>query len=184
MHPELIKMGVPAELLAKRIMYFDGEVNGKWADVLGPAIVLLNARSESEPITLYIGSSGGSFFPGLDMYDIVRHSKAPINGIVYREASSMASVILQACAKRGMMAHARMIVHGITNHADIREEDLRNRKWQKKRLADFEEKNAIVAGIYASRTKQNKKIIAGWLRKDTAFSASEALKARLIDEIL
>lgn len=93
----------------------------------GKAIVWLNAINKKE-ITLYIDSGGGEVQAGLDIYDMIKHSKAPVTGIVYRKANSMASVILQACVKRKAFENAEIIIHDISIRKSLSELLKRNIK--------------------------------------------------------
>lgn len=101
------------DLLRKRLIYLDGEVTHDMAKRIGSSILWLNAEDDTSEIILYINSSGGKVAAGLHLYDIVKHSKAPVTGIVYRLANSMAAIVLQACKKRKALRHSEIVLHNI-----------------------------------------------------------------------
>lgn len=101
------------DILRKGIIYLEGEVNRDMAIRIGKSILWLNAQDDIKEISLSIDSSGGSVTAGLDIYDIIRHSKIPVIGIVFRHANSIATVILQGCKVRKALKHADMLIHNI-----------------------------------------------------------------------
>lgn len=169
------------DLLSKRILYLSGEINSEMASKFGKAVVWLNAQESEEDITLYIDSNGGAVTPGLDIYDMIRHSKAPITGIVYRRAYSMASVILQGCVHRYALPHAEILVHGIRlgelSLIDI-EDDI------DKTLKRSRALQHAVNEIYKNRIGCSIKIIQRMNRLNERVSAQEALAQGLIDKLI
>lgn len=71
----------------------------------GKAIVWLNAINKKE-ITLYIDSGGGEVQAGLDIYDMIKHSKAPVTGIVY-EKPTLWHQLFSRLAQKGK--HLKML---------------------------------------------------------------------------
>lgn len=172
------------DLLDKRVIYpIDGEVNAELAENIGKAIVLLNAQSEVEPITIYIDSMGGSAKSGLDIYYALKASKAPVTGIVFRSAESMATVILQACTLRKAYRSATLLAHAL---------------WMKISLPEYEDEEsgfvedvyadqALVEQILAERSGKTPREIHKYMwanRNEERMSAEEALKFGLIDGII
>lgn len=169
------------DLLQKRVLYLEGSTTPNIARQLGKAIIWLNAQDEEKPITLYIDSPGGNADAGLDICDIVRHSRAPITGIVYRQANSMATVILQACTVRNCLPNACLLVHSIRLcEAPLHEleDDF------EKAIASTRKVQAAVNKIVQSRTGLSDKKMRELNKKGAILSSQEALKLGLIDEII
>ncbi len=169
------------DLLKKRIIYINGEITPEMSRKFGMAIVWLNARDNKSEISLYIDSGGGSAMAGLDMYDMIKHSKAPVVGTVYRHASSMASVILQACALRLAMPHAEILIHSLRINEmslDKLDED------PEKALSQARERQRGIDAIYHVRTGRSIKEVRNKLKENKAMSVKEALAFGLIDEII
>lgn len=168
-----------ADLLEKRIIYLEGKINNEAANLFGKAIVWLNVQSETE-ITLYIDSSGGDVVAGLDIYDMIKHSKAPIIGIVYRRANSMASTILQACHKRAAFEHSEIMTHNISIERQINE-------WEKKGKEIFEKAKKDqdrIYQIFSEKSRLSLEIIKKMFDDEKRFSAEEAKKYCFIDEVI
>ncbi len=148
---------------------------------LSKAILWLNAQSTEDPITLYIDSTGGSVTPGLAMYDMIRHSKAPVNAVVI-EASSMAAVILQACKKRSALPHSTVLVHSISLAENTRLCDVEDNI--DKALARSRKNQLMIDEIYHKRAGISLSMLRKMNRRDKSLNAKEALELNLIDEIL
>lgn len=168
------------DLSKKRTIYLEGEIVYTDAKEIGKSILWLNAQDDSSEITLYINSSGGSVKSGLDLYDIVRHSNAPITGIVYRLANSMASIILQACKTRKALRHSEISLHNIrfTEEWHKLEENL------EKALKDVKRDQQALYEILAKRTGKPIEEIIKVCRESREMTAEEAKEFGLIDEII
>lgn len=177
---ELTRERFMNELLKKRVIYLDGEVTQDTAKRIGASILWLNALDNRSKITIYINSSGGSVSAGLDIYDIVRHSKAPVTGIVYRMANSMATIVLQACKTRQTLRHNVMQIHNI----------MRNEEWHKfeenleETLKDTKKNQQNIYEIMAERTGRTIEEIKKACREAKTMTADEAKEFGLIDEVI
>ena len=92
----------------------DGEVTAQAARKFVKNLRTL-VGAGAERVTVVINSPGGSIQHGMAIYDAIRLSPVPVTGLVYGEASSMASVILQACTKRVAAPHACIMYHAGTH---------------------------------------------------------------------
>ncbi len=172
-------------LLKKRIIYLSERVSEKEAQRISEAIVVLNAQSDA-PITLYINSGGGSIDAGLAIYDIVRHSAAPVVGIVQQKAHSAASVVLQGCRVRKALKHAQIIVHNGSVSMDKKFDDIHVdiEKEIRATIEDSIKKRAFMYAIYAERTGKPVEEIKQICLKDKSVYADEAKQLGLIDEVI
>lgn len=169
-----------ANLLEKRIIYLDEHITNETAIKTGKEIVWLNSLSCQE-IELYLDSAGGDFEAGMDIYDILRYSQAPITGIVYRRANSMATVILQACKIRKILKNSQIIVHNIY----VGRRSLNDWRKDKGEIIDAAEKQQqIIYDIFASRTGKNIEEIKNIFDEEKILSSSEAKDLNIVDEII
>lgn len=169
------------ELVQKRrIIYLDERITTETAKDFGLVIPWLNSQNDEE-IKLIIDCGGGSAAAGLNMYDMVVFSNAPVVGIVYGQASSMASVILQACKKRYALPHAGVCIHYLKTY-EIPLNDLDEDP--EKALKSVRERQKSVNDIYHKRTGKSLEEIKIALKEDKLLSAKEALEFGLIDEII
>lgn len=134
-----------------------------------------------EKITLKINSPGGSIIEGIAIMSQMIAQDILIVGVVEGVAASMASAMLQGCHKRKMVRGTRLMVHQgsggvwgssnfIRDYADL-----------------LDSLNRTLAEIYARKTKKETEwILKNWMAegKDTWFTAEQALKEGLIDEII
>jgi ATP-dependent Clp protease protease subunit len=132
----------------------------------------------SGPITLYINCGGGSEIDGMAIYDMLKRSSCKIIGVVTGEASSMGSVVLQACSVRQATENAYFLLHDGTTEqkGSVRDVEARVEGDRKARLNCYR--------IYAERTGKPSKYWYRKLSKDLILFAKDALKENLIDEII
>jgi ATP-dependent Clp endopeptidase proteolytic subunit ClpP len=144
---------------------------------------LTDARAKGyQRVNLKINSPGGSIVEGIAIMSQMGREDLFIIGTVEGMAASMASVMLQGCHKRRMVKGGRLMIHqgqgGVYGTANyIRD------------YADLlESYNKTLADIYAKRSKKHdaKWIMENWMAegKDMWFTAEQALKEGLIDEII
>lgn len=137
----------------------------------------------NKEMNLIINSEGGSVIQGKAIYQAIKGCQSHVTAIVYGEAVSAASFILQAADHRIMTPTSYMMVHYGTEHLP---EDhpknidrnyqtlIKDREWMEK--------------IYIQRIKEKHprytlQKIRSLLKFDTYMSAKEALELGLIDEI-
>lgn len=116
----------------------------------------------------------------LDIYDVVKNSKAPVTGIVYRRANSMASVILQACKVRKAMSSCEIIIHNsrIKMAWDKLEENL------DKALKGIKIQQKVIYEIYSKRTGMSMNAVKKRCKKGKTIYAQEAKEIGLVDEVI
>lgn len=169
------------DLLEKRVIHLNGDIAESDAKRISTAILWLNVKNENEPITLYLESQGGGVLSGLDIYDIVRHSKAPVIGIVRRRANSMAAVILQACTIRKAYEHSDILIHNVQVRKDLGK--LLKGNLEKELEESIKNQESIIE-ILAWRTKQPVDLIRQKCDEEKSMSPEEARTFGLIDEVI
>lgn len=101
-----------SDMLVKGILYVEGSITNDTAREFCMAVAWLESQNR-EKAKLYLDSIGGNVIAGLDMYDMLRHTKVSVEGIVCRQAHSIASVILQGCDKRYAMKYSEIQIHSL-----------------------------------------------------------------------
>lgn len=167
-------------LLNKRVVYLEGKITHTEAERIGKAIMLLNAQDESREITLYIDSNGGSVMAGLNIYDAIKHSKAPVTGIVLKKAVSMAVIVLQACKTRKAHKHSHILIHNIkiTNAWHKYEENL------EEELEDAKFVQQNINRLLTERSGLPVEKIRKLSREETLLRPDKAKELGLIDEVI
>ncbi len=133
-------------------------------------------------ITVNISSAGGNTHYGLAIYDMLRIYKGEKSCIVTDEASSAATIILQACTKRIAARHSVFLIHPISL-TDVKMQQLYGKKFAKLKK-QTEMLQRAYEGIIAVRTRKSMRRIRNVCRKNTQMNAEQALKFGFIDEII
>lgn len=172
-------------LLKRRIIYINERINEKEAARIGDAIIALNAEN-SDPITLYINSNGGNIDAGLGIYDALRHSGAPVTGLVLQRAHSAASVILQGCRVRKALKHAQILIHNGSISLDKKVDEIQedSERVIREAIEASIKRRAFMYEIYAEKTGKSVEEIKKICSADKAVFAEEAKQIGLIDEVI
>jgi ATP-dependent protease ClpP protease subunit len=98
-----------------------------WNDVCCPADIenALAELPEGEEVTVWINSTGGDLFSGLDMYHALKNAKAPTTAKITTCAASAASVAAMGCSVIEADAASVICVHDPSCWAKGAAEDLR-----------------------------------------------------------
>jgi len=139
----------------------------------------IKALAAKGPVTIKINSGGGSLIEGLAIVDMIQNMDQEVIGIVEGMAASMAGLILQACDKRIMTTNSRLMIHKAQMSVGGDSEAV------SASLELLKQEDAKIVEILQAKTGQENEVIMSWLQPGTNkwFSAQEALKAGLIDEI-
>jgi ATP-dependent protease ClpP protease subunit len=146
------------------------------------SIAYLRTRN-NPPLQIVIDSGGGSVAAGLDIYDLIRLYPGETFGIVYSRASSMATIVLQACTKRQCARHAEILIHHVSRKS-VSLDSLKNPAKLSEIIQDMEKDQSRLYKILCDKTEKSEADIASECEKDTPMSAEDALEFRLIDEII
>jgi ATP-dependent Clp protease protease subunit len=133
-----------------------------------------------EPIELVVNSYGGSVYDGFGIVAVIEKSKTPVHTYVYGYAMSMGLLIAAAGHKRFGSSMATFMYHQISNLSWGKLEDIKQDLDESLRL------EVIYDNSLLSKTLMRKVEIdeIKKMKKDWFISADEALKLKLIDEII
>jgi len=85
-------------------------VDYRMASVFIKNLRMLENKSQ-DPIIIHMNSIGGCWSDGISIYDAIQMSKCYISIMVYGQAESMSSIILQAADERIMCPNAYFMLH-------------------------------------------------------------------------
>ena len=131
------------------------------------------------PIKLHIDSYGGNAYQCLGLMGIIENSKTPIHTIVTGCAMSAGFLIAITGHKRFAYNQATFMYHQIADAMVGKLKTLEEEVFEARRLQDIIEKHTLThTKLKANELKDNYE-----KKKDWYFSAKEALKYGIIDEI-
>lgn len=172
--------GLQNEILDSRTIIISEEVSPELAKKVFSQLVILNRRSEKDPIYVYINSPGGCADSGFAIYDMLRYFKAPIITICSGLCASAAVMIYLGSdkGKNYSLPNSRFLLHqpstGIRGSASDIE-------------ITADEINKIrerYDGVVSEITGKTKKKVAEDADRDFWMSAQEAKKYGLVSKII
>ncbi|MDQ3023981.1 MAG: ATP-dependent Clp endopeptidase proteolytic subunit ClpP [bacterium] len=169
-----------SRLLKDRIIFIGSEINDAVANAVIAQLLFLEKEDSTKDIDIYINSPGGSVIDGLAIYDTMQLIKPQISTICVGLAASMGAVLLTggSAGKRYALPNAKIMIHqpwgGFRGQASDIEIHAREMLNTKKKLTE----------ILAKHSGQTLKTIERDTDRDTFFTAEEAKKYGLIDQII
>jgi ATP-dependent Clp endopeptidase proteolytic subunit ClpP len=164
----------------------DEGVNFEMAEKAIKGLLVLDgaAPTGNQPITIIMNSPGGDETHGRAIYDAVLSCRNEIRMLVYGQAYSMASIILQAADRRVMAPSALMMIHyGLGAISEKHPKSVYREAKIAKRLDEWSER------VYLQRIRQkHPNYRLGRLRRllnfDTYLTAQQAVELGLADEVM
>lgn len=171
-------------LVHKRVVPINGNVNSDMSNMAGEVIASLLFAGAPD-IYVLISSSGGDVEAGLNIFDLLENYPGKKTGIVFKEAGSMAAIILQACDERIASTHADILIHHISRNRVSLDvvTDTSGKRLEEVRDQMIATQNFLYA-ILCGRTKKTIEEIKRACSVDKPMLIEEALKFGLVDRIL
>lgn len=172
---------IETDLEDRRIVFVEGEINSDSADDFAKQIMHLVLSDSEKPIKLVINSGGGEIDAGLKMCDVVSECPCKIDAYCFGKAYSMAAVLFESVnGERNMVGHSKIMLHqpsvyGLQKGTALEIEEL------SKQLSD---KNDLLLSIVAKRCNMSLSKLKKETEKDKYYSAEEALKVGLTDNVV
>jgi len=168
-------------LFESRSVFLLGDIHVQSSATLAAQLLWLNAIKQDE-ITIYINSQGGDIDSGLlTIYDTIQWITSPISTVCIGEAYSSAGYILASGSrgKRYAYPHSKIMIHGVqTSELSGTQDEI---EAESKRIKQL---NQSLMEIIARHSKQTLTKVKRDFKKDKYFTAEEALKYGLIDEVI
>jgi len=169
-----------SRLLKDRIIILGSAINDAVANTIIAQLLFLQAEDPKKDITMYIQSPGGMVTAGLAIYDTMQHIKPDVSTVCMGICASMGAILLTGGAKgkRFALPNAEVMIHQPLGGAQGQASDILIH-------ADHIIKTrGILNGILVKHTGQSLKTIEKDTDRDNFMSAEEALKYKLIDQII
>ena len=170
------------ELFKNRVVFLNGEVNSESADNLIEQFMYLSKVEPEREISFYINSPGGEVLSGLAVYDTIKLISSPVRTGCTGMAASMGAILFLAGDKREILPNSQIMIHdpapGGGSMAGMKPEAM------EETLSYLKQVQNTIIDIISSTTKQPKKVVLSKTRKDTYFSAEEAVKFGLATDIV
>ncbi len=141
------------------------------------SLMLLDATKD-DPITMMINCGGGSLVDSLSIFDAISMCRSNVVAVVVGEASSGASLIMQAADKRIMTPNSSMMIHYGSGSNEGTLDNL------KREMVFWESQLLTMVDIYKDKTDMSKKELIGKLKKDTFMDAEESVKLGFADKVI
>ena len=168
-----------SRLLKDRIIILNGEINDNTANVVVAELLYLDSLN-SDDISLYINSPGGSITAGMAIYDTMNFIKSDVSTICVGMSASMAAFLLAAGkkGKRCILPNAEVMIHQPLGGAQGQATEI---KIAAERILKLKKKlNKILAEV----TGKNIATIDNDTERDYFMDSQEALNYGIIDKIL
>ena len=164
-----------------REVWLTGRVDEESAVLLVKQLMLLGRENETEPITLFINSGGGSIRDGLLIYDAIRDCAAPVRTFCCGDACSMAAVLAASgTGGRYINPHGRMMLHEPLLGEKVGGNVSSIREISKSLEKAKEDLDVILSGLTGKSLAE----IAEATASEHYYSAQEAVDFGLVDKIL
>ncbi len=169
-----------SRLLKERVIFLIGPVEDYMANLVAAQLLFLEAENPDKDIHLYINSPGGSVTAGMSIYDTKQFIKPDVSTICIGQACSMGALLLAggAAGKRYCLPHSRMMIHQPLGGFQGQASDIEIHAREILTIRDRLNK------ILADHTGQPIDVIARDTDRDNFMSGDEAVKYRLIDQVL
>ena len=173
-------MTIDELLLENRVVFLVGEIHSASATGVIMRLLHLQNQKKDVDINLYINSPGGGVDDTLAIYDTIQYLNCDVATYCIGRAQSGGAIVLASGTKgkRYILPHARVMIHqpfgGVTGQAtdvQIQAEEI------------LKAKQGLI-DILARHTGKSAKQVESDSERDRFFSAQEAKKYGLVDEVL
>jgi len=173
-------MDVFSRLMMDRIIFLGSDIDSNVANTINAQLLFLDSVDNSQDITMYINSPGGSVYDGLAIYDTMQMIHADVKTICIGMGASMASILLSGGTKgkRFALPHSRVLIHQPLGGAKGQASDI---------TIVAEEINKLKNELYqilSNNTGQSLEKITKDADRDFYMTAKEALEYGIIDKII
>ncbi len=100
-------------LLDRRIILVAKPVDREMAASVTAQLLIMDAKDNRAPITMYVNSPGGDADSGFGIYDVMKFIRAPVSTVCLGLAASAAVIIFVGGRKerRFVLPHSRFLIH-------------------------------------------------------------------------
>lgn len=133
--------------------------------------------ADGEDVAINLNSVGGSVYEGLEIYTLLKDYSGNVTVNVTGLAASIASVIMLGGDVVSISNGAQVMIHNPSTIAVGSKEDL------ERGINSLDATERTIAGLYASKSSKSQEEFQSLMKKETWFTANEALEIGLADNI-
>ena len=169
-----------SRLLKDRIIFVDGEITDKTADLVVAQLLFLESENPDKDISIYINSPGGVVTAGLAIYDTMQYVKCDVQTICMGQAASMGAILLAGGTKgkRYALPSSRVMIHQPWGGVKGQESDI---AIQAKEIIRLKQ---LIIRYFSEKTEKPEDQVALDMDRDFYMPAEEALNYGIIDHIM
>lgn len=169
-----------SKLLKERIVFLGVQIDDVSANDVMAQLLFLESEDPDRDINIYINSPGGSFTSLTAIYDTMQFVRPDISTICMGQAASAAAVLLAAGTpgKRFALPNSRILIHQPSGQGEGQSSDIEIQAREILRM------RSLLEEILARHTGHTVEEIRHDIERDKIFSAEEAVKYGLIDEVI
>jgi len=170
------------ELASSRILFINGEISDSLATDICATLILKNAESQSEKISLFINSNGGHIRDIFTIFDIMNIIDAPIETVCTGACMGTATLLLVAGNAGMRYATTNSIISfSQLEHDEYTMSDLTDATSLLKRL---KRDNQNMMQYFSKCVKKTYQSTLKTFEKSKYFDAKEALGYGIIDKVI
>lgn len=169
-----------SRLLNDRVVFLGQPIDDDVANLVIAQLLHLEADDPDKDIALYVNTPGGSVYATLAIYDAIQLIKPDVQTICSGIAMSGGSLVLAGGApgKRSCLPNGRVLIHQPHGGFQGQSSDIQIHAQEFLAVRErFEQ-------IYAEHTGQPVQRISADMERDRFFTADEAVKYGLVDNII
>lgn len=170
-----------ALLASGRVIEVYGEIDNDLAMNCVRQMLYYASEDKFTPVKILINTPGGSMDAGMLIYDVLQTSEVPFDVYCTGAAYSMGALLF-ATAPRGhrfILPHSKVMIHEPLVASNVVGKTSSVQDLADSLLATQER----IIDLLAASTEQTKETLRKLMKKDTYFSAREAVDFGLADEI-
>lgn len=170
-----------SRLLKDRIIFLTDEITAEVGSQIAATLFYLDSEDNTDDISLYINSPGGSIESLFTIYDMMQLIKAPVATYCIGEACSAGAVLLAAGSKgkRYALPNSRIMIHSVqVSDMSGTADEIKNE------AKVVEDTNRLISETLARHTGQRFEKVRKDCKIDKHMSAQEALEYGIVDRIL
>lgn len=141
-------------------------------------VLAVENEIEPPPITLHVGSYGGSVFAGFAGMDMIKSNPIPIHTVIDGAAASAATLLSVTGSKRLIRKNAYMLIHQLSSFMYGKFMEIKDQ------MQNLEKLMSTIKQTYVDHAKIPSDKLDEVLKHDWWLNAEECLKFGLVDEII
>ncbi|EDP68583.1 hypothetical protein CAT7_04934 [Carnobacterium sp. AT7] len=157
----------------KHILTLSGTIRQRYWDddkSIDAKLVSDSLDGVTDDIVIYLNSTGGDVFQGIEIYNYLKNHSSHITVEVTGTAASAATFIVAGADEAIMNTGTSFMIHEASSFAWGNKADL------KKTLNALETIDESIIAIYTEKTGQSNEQLNDWMEEEKWFTAEEAVK--------